>query len=129
RAVKTRFGRAERLGNQRTSTSAVSASLNEEEKKRYDFPLVAVIGPGLHFKMPWERIYKTSVSTETMNMAVDLESPTANSNGTLLEAVTRDQLNIGLRGQIRFRVSEQNLYAYFFGIRKPFIHVMGYFVS
>ena len=129
RAVKTRFGRAERLGELGTATSTVGSTLNDDEKKRYNFPLVRVIGPGLHFKMPWEKIYKTSISTETMNMAYDPESPSANSNGTVLEAVTRDQLNIGLRGQIRFRVSEQNLYAYFFGIRKPFVHVMGYFVS
>ncbi len=62
-------------------------------------------------------------------MAYDPETPTANSNGTLLEAVTKDQLNTGLTGQIRFRVSEQNLYAFLFGVRDPIVHVMGYFVS
>jgi regulator of protease activity HflC (stomatin/prohibitin superfamily) len=53
----------------------------------------------------------------------------ANDNGTRLEAVTKDQLNTGLTGQIRYRVSEANLYAYLFGIKRPFVHVMGYFVS
>ena len=34
----------------------------------------------------------------------------------MLEAVTKDQLNTGLNGQIRYRVAEQNLYAYLFGV-------------
>ena len=46
-----------------------------------------------------------------------------------LEAVTKDQLNIGLTGQLRYRVCEQNLYAYLFGVKRPIVHVMGYFVS
>jgi hypothetical protein len=64
-----------------------------------------------------------------MNMALDLEDPRANRNGTMLEAVTKDQLNIGLTGQIRYRACERNLYAYLFGVKQPIIHVMGYFVS
>ena len=47
----------------------------------------------------------------------------------MLEAVTKDQLNTGLTGQIRFQVSERNLYAYLFGMTNPIAHVMGYFVS
>ncbi|MFZ4404007.1 MAG: SPFH domain-containing protein [Pseudobdellovibrionaceae bacterium] len=129
RAVKTSFGRADRIEGQSTVSTALGELLNEEEKKRYNFPLVRVIPPGLHFKMPWEKIYKTSVATETENIAFDLESPSANKGGEILEAVTRDQLNIGLKGQIRFRVAEQNLYANFFGIKSPMVHVMGYFVS
>ena len=62
-------------------------------------------------------------------MAWDPESPEANHNGTMLEAVTKDQLNTGLTGEIRYRVSELNLYAYIFGIKHPIAHVMGYFVS
>jgi regulator of protease activity HflC (stomatin/prohibitin superfamily) len=62
-------------------------------------------------------------------MAQDLEDPTANKHGTILEAVTKDQLNTGLEGQIRYRVSEHNLYAYLFGVKRPVIHVMGYFVA
>jgi regulator of protease activity HflC (stomatin/prohibitin superfamily) len=64
-----------------------------------------------------------------MNMALDLETPSANHNGTELDAVTKDQLNIGLTGQIRFRPSERNLYAYLFGVKTPIVHVMGYFIS
>jgi regulator of protease activity HflC (stomatin/prohibitin superfamily) len=62
-------------------------------------------------------------------MAIDPETPQANDHGTRLEAVTKDQLNTGLTGQIRFHVSENNLYAYLFGIKQPFVHTMGYFVS
>jgi regulator of protease activity HflC (stomatin/prohibitin superfamily) len=62
-------------------------------------------------------------------MAQDLEDPTANKHGTILEAVTKDQLNTGLEGQIRYRVSEHNLYAYLFGVKHPIVHVMGYFVA
>jgi regulator of protease activity HflC (stomatin/prohibitin superfamily) len=46
-----------------------------------------------------------------------------------LEAVTKDQLNTGLAGQIRYRICEQNLYAYLFGVKHPIVHVMGYFIS
>jgi regulator of protease activity HflC (stomatin/prohibitin superfamily) len=64
-----------------------------------------------------------------MNLAVDPEDPAANRGGTVLEAVTKDQLNTGLIGQIRWRVSERNLYAYLFGVKHPITHVMGYFIS
>jgi len=47
----------------------------------------------------------------------------------MLEAVTKDQLNTGLKGQIRYRTSERNLYAYVFGVKRPIVHVMGYFIS
>ena len=46
-----------------------------------------------------------------------------------VEAVTKDNLTTGVDGQIRFRVSEGNLYAYFFGVTSPLEHVMGYFIS
>jgi regulator of protease activity HflC (stomatin/prohibitin superfamily) len=130
RAVKTSFGRAERIGNGTTLDDAISQPLRPEERERYAFPQVRVIPPGgPYFKMPWERIYKASIATMTVNMARDLEDPTANFGGTKLEAVTKDQLNTGLTGQIRYRVSERNLYAYLFGIKKPFVHVMGFFVA
>jgi regulator of protease activity HflC (stomatin/prohibitin superfamily) len=104
--------------------------LSEEHKLRYNYPQVRVIQPGgPYFKWPWEKIHKVSIATQTMNMAQDLEDPRANSGGTLLEAVTKDQLNTGLTGQIRYRVAESNLYAYLFGVKRPILHVMGYFVS
>jgi len=130
RAVKTIFGRAERLGDRTTLDDAIAESLRDSEKERYCYPQVRVIMPGgPYFKWPWEKIHKVSVATETANMAYDPESPEANRRGTVLEAVTKDQLNTGLTGQIRFQVSERNLYAYVFGVTNPIAHVMGYFVS
>lgn len=130
RAVKTSFGRAERVQGATTLADPISQSLTPDEKERYNYPQVRVIGPGgPYFKWPWERVYKVSVSTETLNMAIDPEDPSANQSGTRLEAVTKDQLNTGLTGQIRYRISERNLYAYLFGVKKPIAHVMGYFVS
>lgn len=130
RAVKTSFGRAERIGNLSTLDDPVSAMLSDDQKTRYDYPQVRVIMPGgPYFKWPWERIIKVSIATSTVNMAWDPEDRSANANGSMLEAVTKDQLNTGLTGQIRFRVSERNLYAFMFGIKNPYAHVMGYFVS
>src|SRR5438034_4798341 len=121
RAVKTSFGRAQRApGNASTADDPISEGLGPEELTRYNYPQVRVIPPGgPYFKWPWERVYKVSVATQTMNMATDLADPAANRNGTLLEAVTKDQLNIGLSGQIRYRVCERNLYAYLFGVKQP----------
>ena len=130
RAVKTSFGRAERVGDAMTAQDPIAAPLNAEEKERYNYPQVRVIPPGgPYFKWPWEKVYKVSVATQTMNMAHDPENPEANYQGTILEAVTKDQLNTGLKGQIRWHVSERNLYAYLFGVKHPITHVMGYFVS
>jgi len=127
RAVKTVFGRAKRMKN---PDSELTDTLREDEKERYDFPALEVIQPGgPYFKWPWEKIHKVSVATKTANMAYDPEYPDANRNNTILDAVTKDQLNIELSGQIRYRVSERNLYAYLFGVKNPIAHVMGYFVS
>lgn len=130
RAVKTRFGRAERLADATTLSHPVAALLRDDERERYNYPQVRVIPPGgPYFKFPWERIHKVSIATQAINMAFDPEDPRANHGGTMLEAVTKDQLNVGLEGQLRYRVAENNLYAYLFGVRDPIIHVMGYFIS
>jgi len=130
RAVKTIFGRAERLEGKTTLDDPIAEHLRSEERERYKYPQVRVIpAGGPYFKWPWEKIYKISIATQTMNMAVDIEMPKANQGGLILEAVTKDQLNTGLEGQIRYRVSERNLYAYIFGVKRPIVHVMGYFVS
>ena len=101
-----------------------------EEKERYIYPQVRVVQPGgPYLRLPWQRIHKVSMSIQTINVALDPDMPEANSNATSLDAVTKDQLNIRLTGQVRYRVSEQNLYAYLFGVKKPISHVMGFFVS
>ena len=130
RAVKTVFGRAQRLENATTLQDPISESLNADERERYAYPQVRVIPPGgPYFKWPWEKVFKVSVATETVNMAHDPDQPSANVGGTILEAVTKDQLNTGMTGQIRYRISDRNLYAYLFGVKNPIAHVMGYFVS
>src|SRR6476659_8179256 len=129
RAVKTIFGRADRLPKT-TLEDPFAEYFREDERSRYTYPQVRVIPPGgPYFKWPWERIHKVSLATQTINMAVDLDDPTANKGGKELDAVTKDQLNIGLTGQIRYRVCERNLYAFLFGVKRPIVHVMGYFVS
>lgn len=130
RAVKTRFGRAVRIQNAMTLDDPVSDSLEEYERERYNYPQLEVIQPGgPYFKFPWEKIHKVNIATVTRNMAFDPEDFEANHGGSILEAVTKDQLDTGLTGQIRFRISERNLYAYIFGVKNPEAHVMGYFVS
>jgi regulator of protease activity HflC (stomatin/prohibitin superfamily) len=130
RAVKTRFGRAQRIEGRTSLDLPVAEHLRKDERSRYRYPQVVVIPPGgPYFKWPWEEVYKVSVAIETVNMAADFEDSAANKNGTELDAVTKDQLNTGLKGQLRYRVSDQNLYAYLFGVKHPIVHVTGYFVS
>ena len=130
RAVKTSFGRADRIPGQTTLNDPIAEGLTEDERERYNYPQVRVIPPGgPYFKWPWEKVYKVSVATQTLSMAFDPENSSANDSGQILQAVTKDQLNTGLTGQLRYRVSERNLYAYLFGVKRPISHVMGYFVS
>lgn len=131
RAVKTAFGRAKRIDGKTTIDIAEFAqTLREDEKERYMFPQLQVIGPGgPYFKFPWEKIHKVSIATQLVDIAFDPQDPTVNENNTILEAVTKDQLNIKLRGQLQYTVSDKNLYAYIFGVTTPIAHVMGYFIS
>jgi regulator of protease activity HflC (stomatin/prohibitin superfamily) len=94
------------------------------------FPNLKVIMPGgPYLKFPWEKVHKISIATELIDIAYDPESSLVNNNNTSLEAVTKDQLNINLRGQLRYTVSDKNLYACLFGVTNPVAHVIGYFIS
>src|SRR5687767_15232828 len=56
RAVKTSFGRAERLGTLTTLDDPIAEGLAPEERERYRYPQVRVIpAGGPYFKWPWER--------------------------------------------------------------------------
>ena len=46
-----------------------------------------------------------------------------------VDSVTKDNLTTGINGQLRYQVSESNLYPYLFGVASPLEHVMGYLVS
>ena len=130
RSVKTSFGRAERVGNSMTADSPIAEYLSAEDKLLYNYPQVRVIQPGgPYFKWPWEQVHKVKIATQTINMALDPENPGEMNDDSLLEAVTKDQLNTGLKGQIRWHISQRNLYAYLFAIKSPITHVMAYFVS
>jgi regulator of protease activity HflC (stomatin/prohibitin superfamily) len=130
RAVISSFGRAQRLPGLFTDELPIAEHLSPDHRGRYRFPQLRVIGPGgPYFKWPWQKVHKVDVAIRTVSAAYDPESPGANRGNTVLEAVTKDQLNIGVTGQIRYKVSEQNLYAFLFGVKNPIAHVMGYFVS
>ncbi|TWU65022.1 MULTISPECIES: SPFH domain-containing protein [Crateriforma] len=125
RAVITSFGAATVMPGSQAPGMTDESSMSTEEQERYRYPQVQVIGPGgPYFKFPWQRVHKVSVATQ----AVDLSWDPTKAQDTI-EAVTKDNLTTGVNGQIRYRISEQNLYAYLFGVASPLEHVMGYFVS
>jgi regulator of protease activity HflC (stomatin/prohibitin superfamily) len=129
RAVLSTFGRAQRLGDRSTLQDPIANGLRPDERDRYRYPMLRVIAPGFYWKFPWQQVHRASVATATASIAFDPEVPTANDSGRTLEAVTKDQLNIDLTGQLRYTVSERNLYGYLFGVKNPIAHVMGYFIS
>jgi len=119
RAVVTSFGRAQRLAGE------PAAELSEDERARYDYPAVRVVPPGgPYFLMPWQEVHKVSIATQSVDIVWD---PTKEQ--ATIEAVTKDNLTTGVNGQLRYRVSENNLYAYLFGVSSPLEHIMGFFVS
>ncbi len=121
RAVITSFGRARRHGDQ----VVLDERLSPEERARYSFPRLRVVGPGgPYFKWPWQEVHKVDVATQALDLTWD---PTKSQS--TIEAVTKDNLTTGVNGQIRFRVAQDNLYAFFFGVDAPLQHVMGYFIS
>ena len=125
RAVVTSFGKAQRLEGAYGGTSTESEGLSQEEQDRYEYPQVRVVGPGgPYFKMPWQYVHKISVATQS----VDLSWDPSKAQDTI-EAVTKDNLTTGINGQLRYRISESNLYPFLFGVSSPLEHVMGYFVS
>ena len=129
RAVLCTFGRAQRFGAQTTVDDPLGSTLTAEERERYSYPSVRVVAPGFYWKLPWQSLHKASIATRTVAIGYDPEDPNANAQGQVLEAVTKDQLNTGLGGQLRYTVNERNLYAFLFGVKNPVAHVMGYFIS
>lgn len=122
RAALTSFGRATRLA---AAEPPPPGTGSEEEQDRYRYPVLKVIGPGgPYFKWPWQKVHKVSIATQ----AVDITWDPSKLQDTI-EAVTKDNLTTGVNGQLRYRVSESNLYPYLFGVTSPLEHVMGFFVS
>lgn len=125
RGVLTTFGRAPRLKGSVASDPDLASLLTPDEMPRYDFPLIRVVKPGgPYFKWPWQRLYRVDMTIQTTDVVWDPDI-----NQSTLEAVTKDNLTIGLQGQIRWKPCERNLYAYLFGVARPRAHVMGFFIS
>ena len=69
-------------------------------------------------------MHKVNIATDSVPITWD---PTKQQG--VVEAETKDNLTTGVSGQIRFRVSERNLFAYLFSVQSPLEHIMGYFIS
>lgn len=121
RAVITSFGKAVTS----PGDPVKDPQMPGEEAERYNYPNVQVIGPGgPYFKWPWQKVHKVSIATQAINLTWD-----PSKNQSTIECVTKDNLTTGVNGQIRYRVNENHLYAYLFGVVSPLEHVMGYFIS
>jgi len=121
RGVLTSFGRALRM----PGGAVADDNLSDDERERYRYPVVQVVQPGgPYFKWPWQQLYKVGIATQAVPLTWD---PTKAQE--TIEAVTKDNLTTGVNGQIRYRVCENHLYAYLFGVESPLEHVMGYFIS
>ncbi|QQL45912.1 SPFH domain-containing protein [Sulfuriroseicoccus oceanibius] len=126
RGVLASFGRAQRVGNQRIGDDPeLGALLSDEEKARYDYPVIRVIKPGgPYFKWPWQKLTKVDMTIKTTDITWDPDIVQGS-----IESVTKDNLTVQISGQIRWRPCERNLYAYVYGVKNPPAHIMGYFVS
>jgi regulator of protease activity HflC (stomatin/prohibitin superfamily) len=120
-AVITSFGRAQRLA----ALKEGDTTLSQEEQERYQYPQLLTRGPGgPYIKLPWQRVHKVRVATESVDICWD-----PSKTQTSIESVTKDNLTTGVRGQIRYTVSKGNLYPYLFGVDSPLEHVMGFLIS
>ncbi len=126
RGILTTFGRAKRIGSETISKDPVLGELlTEEEKLRYDYPVLQIIQPGgPYFKWPWQKLYRVDMTIKTTDITWD---PDIDQDS--IESVTKDNLTVKISGQMRWRPCERNLYAYEFAVKHPEAHIMGYFIS
>src|SRR5260221_12429279 len=72
RAVVTNFGRTERIGRKTTLDLPIAEDLTPENRERYQYPQIRVIGAGAPSpRLPWQRVYKGNFAIQTMNVAFD----------------------------------------------------------
>src|SRR5260370_30599626 len=70
RAVVTNFGRAERIGKKTTLDLPIAEYLTPENRERYEYPQIRVLGPGgPDLRMPLHRLYNVSLAISTLNVA------------------------------------------------------------
>lgn len=125
RGVLTTFGRAQRTPGTTLDDPQFAALLKEEERVRYTYPNVRVIPQGgPYFKWPWQKLHKVDMTIQTVDITWDPEISQES-----IEAVTKDNLTVQITGQLRWKPSERNLYAYLFGVAHPAAHVVGFFIS
>ncbi len=126
RGIMTTFGRAQRKGTETISQDPVLGELlTEDEKQRYDYPVLQIIKPGgPYFKWPWQKLYRVDMTIKTTDITWDPEIVQDS-----IESVTKDNLTVEISGQMRWRPCERNLYAYQFAVKHPEAHIMGYFIS
>ncbi len=126
RGIMTTFGRAQRKGTETISQDPVLGELlTEDEKLRYDYPVLQIIKPGgPYFKWPWQKLYRVDMTIKTTDITWDPEIVQDS-----IESVTKDNLTVEISGQMRWRPCERNLYAYQFAVKHPEAHIMGYFIS
>src|ERR1700737_1640777 len=78
RAVITNFGRAERIARKTSLDLPIAENLNAEERERYIYPQVRVVGPGgPYLRMPWQKVYRVSIAIQTINIGIDPDAPQA----------------------------------------------------
>lgn len=125
RGVLTTFRRAQRIEGNTADDPVLGGLLKDEERSRYSYPNIRVIPPGgPYFKWPWQTLHKVDMTIQTTDITWD---PDVKQDH--IDAVTKDNLTVAISGQIRWRPCERNLYAYLFGVARPEVHVIGYFIS
>src|SRR5260221_5786672 len=78
RAVVTNFGRTERIGRKTTLDLPIAEYLTPENRERYQYPQIRLIGPGgPYLRLPRQRGYQVKFAIQTMIVALDPDSPGA----------------------------------------------------
>ena len=74
RGVLTTFGKAQRIGGTTSQDPVLGALLeDDQERKRYDFPMIRVIQPGgPYFKWPWQKVIKIDMDTDALRYIREL---------------------------------------------------------
>jgi regulator of protease activity HflC (stomatin/prohibitin superfamily) len=94
RGVLETFHRAQRLDGMSVDDPELGALLREDERARYNYPMVRVIPPGgPYFKWPWQTLRKVDMTIQTTDITWDPEVQQRH-----IEAVTKDNLTVAING-------------------------------
>ena len=102
----------------------------DEVRDRYTYPMVRVDSSR------WPILQTSlgdgstkSIATQTVSGPLTLKRHKPTNAAPVSKPSPRTNSIPGLPARSRFHVSENNLYAYLFESKQPFVHTMGYFVS